>query len=172
MSDYDNSQPEMGLVLYGKPEAGRGDDETTPQISDPRETQVLLNPTQTRRVPTNTFTSEGLPARIQLVVRESGEVMECIPYSNLMIGRRNTAMPIDIDLGTADANEYGVSRNHARIEPVSNGLLVRDLESVNGSSLNGVRMHPMQAYELNHGDELKFGRVHLKVYFIYERNRR
>jgi hypothetical protein len=172
VANQDDTRLEMGLVLSGETIRISNDEETITQPPEPRGTRILPASQGARKPSTKPFSVEDLPARIQFVVRESGEVIECVPHDMLVIGRRNTSLPVDVDLSNAGAHEYGVSRNHARIEPVSNGLLVRDLQTINGSFLNGAPMHPMQAYELQHGDELKLGRIHLKIYFIYERNHR
>lgn len=112
---------------------------------------------------------KGLPVRIQFHVRESGAVLETAATASLTIGRRNSTMPVDIDLADYNAIEMGISRNHVRIQPAGNTLTVVDLNSVNGTTLNGEPLKPNRAYELRDGDILKPGRLHLKVYFIYGR---
>ncbi len=122
----------------------------------------------TRRLEPINFDKKGLPNRIQFLVRESGSILEKAARAPLVVGRHNSSLPVDIDLGEFNAHEMGISRNHFRIEPAPNGkLLVIDLKTVNGTSLNGERLAPLRPYELRHGDEIKAGRLHLKVYFIY-----
>ncbi|MDO4292307.1 MAG: DUF6382 domain-containing protein [Eubacteriales bacterium] len=58
-----------------------------------------------------------------------------------------------------------VSRIHARIEAGETGLCVRDLNSRNGTAVNGRRLAPNEAQRLTEGDELSFGRER----FRYER---
>lgn len=54
-----------------------------------------------------------------------------------------------------------VSRVHCRLTALPNGHLeVRDLESTNGTSVNGQRI---ETARLNHGDRLQVGRVELVV---------
>jgi hypothetical protein len=110
---------------------------------------------------------KGLPVRIQFHVRENGRVLETHVRPTLTIGRHNSTMPVDVDLADFNAIEMGISRNHVRIQPVNDELTVVDLNSVNGTTLNGVPMKPNRAYELRDGDILRVGRLHLKVYFIY-----
>jgi pSer/pThr/pTyr-binding forkhead associated (FHA) protein len=172
VSNYNDTPHKMGLSLSQKTIIIPNDEETLTQPPESRETRILPASAGARKPSTKPFNVEDLPERVQFVVRESGEVIESVPHHTLIIGRQNSSLPVDVDLSNSSAHEYGVSRNHVRIEPVSNGLLVRDLQTVNGSFLNGAPMHPMQAYELQHGDELKLGRIHLRVYFIYSRNHR
>lgn len=56
----------------------------------------------------------------------------------------------------ADPN---VSRNHAEIRPSGTGYLVVDLNSTNGSRVNGVRVTQQ---ELVDGDELSFGNTRMR----------
>ena len=56
----------------------------------------------------------------------------------------------------ADPN---VSRNHAEIRPRGTGYVVVDLNSTNGTKVNGMRV---QEHELHDGDELSFGNTHMR----------
>jgi hypothetical protein len=55
-------------------------------------------------------------------------------------------------------NDPNVSRRHAEIRPYGEGFVLIDLNSTNGSKVNGVRV--MQ-HELADGDELTFGSITL-----------
>ena len=59
-------------------------------------------------------------------------------------------------------DEPSVSRNHAELVPVRAGWRIRDLESTNGTFLNGTRMGPGQ-WPLRVRDLLQFGDVALLV---------
>ena len=56
----------------------------------------------------------------------------------------------------ADPN---VSRNHAEIRPQGNGYVVVDLDSTNGTRVNGVRV---KEQDLADGDELAFGNTRMR----------
>jgi hypothetical protein len=58
-------------------------------------------------------------------------------------------------------DDNDVSRNHAVIEPIPGGWMVRDLNSTNGVALNGVRIKDTAA--LNAGDVLQMGRIRLRL---------
>jgi hypothetical protein len=164
MMNEEKQTPEQGLVLYQNANSGP----TVPlelTISQPPPTPVKG---ATQRLDGVTFDKKGLPNRIQFLVRESGAILEKAARAPLVIGRHNSSLPVDIDLAEYNAHEMGISRNHFRIEPAPGGkLMVIDLKTVNGTHLNGQRLDGMRPYELRHGDEIKAGRIHLKVYFIY-----
>lgn len=54
-----------------------------------------------------------------------------------------------------------VSRMHARIVKDGNAEFIEDLNSTNGTYLNGNRMNPYDRKELITGDELRFGEVRM-----------
>jgi pSer/pThr/pTyr-binding forkhead associated (FHA) protein len=56
----------------------------------------------------------------------------------------------------ADPN---VSRNHAEIRPVGTGYVVVDLQSTNGTRVNGIRI---ANHELDGGDQITFGNTVLR----------
>jgi hypothetical protein len=165
MMNEDKQAPEQGLVIYQNTNSGP----TVPlelTILQPSSTEPVKGATQ--RLDAVTFDKRGLPNRIQFLVRESGAILEKAARAPLVIGRHNSSLPVDIDLAEYNAHEMGISRNHFRIEPAPGGkLMVIDLKTVNGTQLNGERLDALRPYELRHGDELKAGRLHLKVYFIY-----
>ena len=54
-----------------------------------------------------------------------------------------------------------MSRRHAEISRRGDRVVVIDLDSVNGTTLNGVRLVPGQPAPVAPGDVLVFGRVKL-----------
>ncbi len=70
----------------------------------------------------------------------------------------------DVDLAMYNALEKGVSAMHATIEHSSDGVMLRDVGSTNGTYLNGRRMVAQQNYILRDGDEIRLGRLvtHIK----------
>ncbi|RMF81089.1 MAG: FHA domain-containing protein [Chloroflexi bacterium] len=88
----------------------------------------------------------------------------------MIIGRtaENTKLVPDIDLADADAEAYGVSRLHTALSyvPENNTLQISDLNSANGTYLNGQKLHPKEVRVLRHGDELRIGKLYLDVLFL------
>ncbi len=71
-----------------------------------------------------------------------------------------------IDLTSVEGYERGVSRRHMMLvyEPNADMIIAFDLDSQNGSTLNGQLMSSHTGYELTHGDELQLGKLHLRFY--------
>jgi hypothetical protein len=72
----------------------------------------------------------------------------------------------DLDLTPYEAEGWGVSRHHARIERRGKTLHIIDLNSTNGTYVNGRRLAPQQTYLLRAGDEIRLGGLELNIYFI------
>ncbi len=85
----------------------------------------------------------------------------------LIIGRfdpQNKMFP-DLDLSLYDALDKGVSRRHAAIRRNGDALNVVDLDSPNGTFLNGQRLPPQQPSVLHDGDELRLGSLVMQIFF-------
>ena len=69
----------------------------------------------------------------------------------------------ELDLSSVGAEGLGVSRRHAILLPGEDGLNLIDLDSTNGTWINGVYLQPGQKYPLNAGDRVEFGKLKLIV---------
>jgi hypothetical protein len=87
--------------------------------------------------------------------------------AELFIGRAtaNAAMSPEIDLTPVNAGQYGVSRMHAAITRRNNQLLIADLESMNFTHVNGVRLLPNEVRVLQDGDEIWFAQLRCQIRF-------
>lgn len=86
----------------------------------------------------------------------------------MMVGRadaRGENIP-DIDMTPFDARRNGVSREHAVITFEDDTLFIEDLDSTNGTRINGFQLLPNRTYRLRDGDELEFGRLRAVVRFV------
>ncbi len=85
----------------------------------------------------------------------------------LFIGRMtsNTAMAPEIDLNIVNAGDYGVSRMHSAITRRHDQLLITDLESLNYTYVNGMRLLPQEVRALQDGDEIWFGQLQCRIRF-------
>lgn len=52
-----------------------------------------------------------------------------------------------------------ISRLHARIEKQGNKIFLTDMNSMNGTYKNGLRMEPSETVEIEPGDEIRFGKL-------------
>jgi adenylate cyclase len=93
-----------------------------------------------------------------LLVNEEGESPRVLEVATgpFRIGRRAGN---DLVLG-----DYGVSRDHSRIERTGDGWRVVDLGAANGTYLNGQRLPPDRPTPLGPGDEIRIGRATLHFF--------
>jgi pSer/pThr/pTyr-binding forkhead associated (FHA) protein len=104
-------------------------------------------------------------ALLGIKVLASGEVLSLIGRDNYTLGRsiEGQAVIPDIDLSTFEAYDHGISRMHAELRVDEEGVYVVDLESANGTILNGKRIQSQVPQPLGHGDILQLGRMRLQI---------
>lgn len=71
-----------------------------------------------------------------------------------------------IDLSPFDAAEMGVSRRHLRLWPADDGLNVLDLDSTNGTLINGLAVRARTPCKIADGDQLTLGKLDLVLRVI------
>jgi len=99
------------------------------------------------------------PPPVLAVVRPPGARWEYpLQDADVLLGRQGGEQPVDLDLGFYDPNGY-VSRNHARITADNRRYHLTDLNSANGTYVNGERLAPHAPRLLRHGDKIRVGRV-------------
>lgn len=86
-----------------------------------------------------------------------------IPESGGQIGRRDAREAIlplcDLSEQEEDAGERSVSRRHAEMSRQGDRFVLVDLDSVNGTTVNGVRLTPGVPVTVEAGDRITFGRI-------------
>ncbi|MBN1976179.1 MAG: NAD(P)H-dependent oxidoreductase [Anaerolineae bacterium] len=84
----------------------------------------------------------------------------------VLIGRvKPEVTPVpDVDLVPHGGDRMGVSRHHARMLRGSGGWVLEDLESTNGTFLNGEQVPPGQQVRVRTGDLIRFGTLTLIFY--------
>ncbi len=104
------------------------------------------------------------PPCLKLIL-ENGRVFEVSTEREISIGRRSRpADPeVTVDLQGYGGVEGGVSRYHAMVVVVKGVLYLRDLNSVNGTFLNGHRLMPIASYPVKDGDTITLGQLSMKV---------
>ena len=105
------------------------------------------------------------PAHPRLVVIRGQNLNQAYPiYEGRNTIGRFADRPVDIDLmGQEAEGQVWSSRLHAAIIFGRGELRVEDLNSLNGTWLNGVRINPGQQRELKPGDILQIGVVQLRL---------
>lgn len=87
--------------------------------------------------------------------------------NGVVLGRNSKSTTVDVNLKPFGAVENGVSRKHVLIAPKRDYFYVKDLESVNSTWHNRVRMKPNVAEELFHEDVLHLGELRVEVHYTY-----
>ena len=107
---------------------------------------------------------------IVVYIRDAPEPLAISRSGKLTFGRRDesgrTDTP-DIDLDEFGAGELGVSRLHLELDAEAMPPTVTDLDSYNGSFINGQKLAPYQTYPIQSSDEVRLGRIVLR--FFYDR---
>ncbi len=88
--------------------------------------------------------------------------------NRVIIGRndKNQTQQPDIDLGPYGAEAEGVSRQHLALHTENDLLMITDLKSGNGTTLNDVRLDPTKPQILKNNDILHLGRMEITVRVI------
>jgi pSer/pThr/pTyr-binding forkhead associated (FHA) protein len=100
-----------------------------------------------------------------LKVVTSGELLSLVGRDNYTLGRsiEGQAVIPDVDLDKYEAYDAGISRMHAELRIAEDGVYVVDLESSNGTLVNGKRLAAQEPEPINHGDILQLGRLRLQI---------
>ena len=124
----------------------------------------------------NTFDSRSIPSFppppadasdsvLALHVINSGDIIHASGGKEFTLGRSTKGQSIvpDIDLTPYQAYESGVSRLHANIRIKNSQITIMDLESANGTRINGKPIEPHSEHSLIHGDILTLGKIKIQV---------
>jgi len=103
---------------------------------------------------------------LALEVQPDGrEIVLSQDRSEYVLGRADPISRIhpDVDLTDFSGRDSGVSRQHARIFSQGGVLYLEDRNSTNHSYLNGQQLLPWRPYAIHDGDEIRLGRLKLKL---------
>lgn len=100
-------------------------------------------------------------------IRDAAEPVTIHPGEEFIIGRQDSSSGVapDLDLTPFGALDKGVSRMHAALRRGEEVISIVDLDSANGTFLNGQRLAAHQPRLLRDGDEIRLGRLVLHIYF-------
>ncbi len=106
---------------------------------------------------------------LEMEIINSGRTVVLSADREVLVGRLDAAHGIFPEFDTTDDRglEEGVSRRHARIYSREGTCFVEDLDSTNGTFLNGERITPYLPYAFHDGDTLTFGTLQVKVHVHY-----
>ena len=107
--------------------------------------------------------------RLELVFRDTADVLSFPVVNELVVGRCHDEQDVeqpDIDLTPFGAVEKGVSRRHLALIRQHDTIGLADLGSANSTFLNGQRLIPSERRILRDGDELRLGRLVIRVRYV------
>lgn len=132
--------------------------------------EVYEENTSTAELDDETYFGSG--SRLVLILPDGSKrfvVRPQVSVRGMTIGRQggNDLVKPDVDLTELNAVNYGISRIHATFlyDGRTHTLYVADLDSTNGTMLNGMRLPPKMRTVLRHGDELQLGQILFVVRF-------
>ena len=102
--------------------------------------------------------------RLSLLIVSNQQVLPLVGTGEHTIGRFTDELSVapDVDLSPYGAYDYGVSRIHATIT-VKEQITVKDMESINGTRVNGNKIPPNTPHPLVHCDMLTLGTMKIQV---------
>jgi hypothetical protein len=98
-----------------------------------------------------------------------GEMRTIIPLKEIMVvgrGGDDKHPPVSVDFNQFGGYPAGVSRRHAIITYEDGALYIEDLESTNGTRINGFQLQATRRYRLKDGDEVEFARLTTQIQFV------
>jgi len=147
--------------------------------SDPvkRQTSLLDDKTQHPPMPLDDRAARPQTARLaapwRLLLQIGGQNQTTVGIEvkdRIILGRSDPVADFfpDLDLSPYGGQEGGVSRRHATIiqDDDNKALYLEDLNSTNGTRINGFSLEPRRRYRLRDGDDLEFGRVRMILRFV------
>jgi len=116
-------------------------------------------------LPTPVDSPTAAPLRLKLVVLRGQRVAAEYPiYEGRNTIGRFVDKPVDIDLVTQEpVEQVWCSRLHAAITFDRGVALVEDLNSLNGTWVNGARIHPGQLRQIKPNDVIQVGTVQMRL---------
>jgi predicted nucleic acid-binding Zn ribbon protein len=96
-------------------------------------------------------------------IADSGAQIPLVDQPTLSVGRLDEISGIypDIDLTPHGGDDAGVSRRHAQLIQEDDAWYVLDLDSTNGTFVNGVELTPKTRSLLSDGDQITMGELQL-----------
>lgn len=137
---------------------------------------TLLEQVKTQKLGTRTdkLLEEGHPSTsrpIVIYITRDDPPISIDRVNGLIIGRIDPDKPddpenqVDVDLTAYNAAEKGVSRRHLKLNAEKTPPIIEDLDSYNGTFVNGERLVAGVPRDLRSGDEVRLGRLPVRIYF-------
>jgi hypothetical protein len=131
-------------------------------------TKILKGATQQLALPKRSWGTARLDSEELITFRVKGAEEPLQIYlgeEEIVIGRTHGDVTVDVDLTPYEAAEKGVSRRHTKIKRENDTVTIIDLGSANNTYINGQKIVPNEVRILRDGDELRLGRLVMRVHF-------
>lgn len=101
----------------------------------------------------------------QLVLQGGAVTLPLPAAAQVFVGRADAMSQFypDIDLTTYNGLEQGVGRRHLRLFVQNGQVYVEDLDSTNGTFLNGQKLAAHSVQLVRNGDEVRLGRLVVRI---------
>lgn len=119
-------------------------------------------------VPSSPQGTDTLQAHANIILQffPSGACFVLPLQQPVILGRATNCAQYDVlDLSELNADRHGVSRQHCLLRRCGNKLVLVDLNSTNGTYLNGMLIPPQHEFVISEGDHLILGSLRMDVYF-------
>lgn len=148
-----NFYPETLAQGLGLETEGRDDPAVPARAAEcgPTGTHLLGRDEVTRASPEADLVSRG---QLHLQGVTTGENPFLLREARTVVGRRATGLSVD---------DPALSRSHFEIEARGRDFFLRDLDSSNGTFLNG---HPVRTAKLASGDQIRAGRTNMEFRIV------
>lgn len=93
--------------------------------------------------------AKKIPGRL---FASDGRILKQLNEDVCIVGKKKEGVDLVIE-------DFSVSRMHARICKEDKKIWIEDLNSTNGTFVNGIRLQPYEKKNLQEGDEIKIGKV-------------
>lgn len=112
------------------------------------------------------------PPVLRLKIGPRQKEFEAVLDKTVHLGRLDPKANVfpEIDLTDENGVENGISRKHIRLLYRQGKVLVEDLGSINGTTLNNRKLSAYLPEELNDGDTLVLGKLTIEVTIIQSAN--
>ncbi len=108
----------------------------------------------------NVALERRLAPDISIHIVQTGDIMPLKDKKRYILGRTDETVVPDVDLSPYDGIKNGVSRVHAEITlDHESRVFLTDLNSTNGTWVNGLRIEKQNQVPLNHGDVISLGKL-------------
>ena len=92
--------------------------------------------------------------------------VKLIGKEKFVLGRSVSSQPgsvLDLDLRQYNGFEYGVSRKHAMLRLVDQGIQIVDLNSSNRTYIDGEEIYPWNDYDVDGKSVIRLGKLRIRV---------